>query len=65
MSGASTKCGAKLLEGDLISGIADITNNYTHMASVIQDPGHADEKSKPVCFNLYLVDHITEYIGFH
>jgi len=47
-----------LQEGDLITGIIDITNECTYMVPTIQDASCSDEKEALVCAYAHLVDYL-------
>lgn len=59
MSEASTQRCISLREGDLITGIVDVTNERAHMVPEIRHKGRDDEKKALVRACVRPADHLT------
>ena len=55
-SAVSTRRGARLREGDLITGTINVVNERAHIVPAAWSSKHAEEKTKAVCAYLSLVD---------
>ena len=54
VSGISSRRGAKLLEGDLITGTVNVVHDRAYMLPAIRDPNRATEKEEVVRVCLHL-----------
>jgi hypothetical protein len=55
ISEASSQCGRSLREGDLITGIIDVTNERAHMIPA----NRAEEREELVCASVHSANHLT------
>lgn len=59
VSGVSTARSDWLREGDLVTGIINVTHERAYMVSAIRNPERAEEKARLVCVNLSPADNLA------